>query len=363
MKMRNLLLLAALVLMPLIACNANGTSSNAGDQAAPAAAPAKPDLGFLKKMGLDVSKLQAIDDSFDFEQEREFILLEEKADIFKLLPMVESMGEEIDAGYYIGGARALPGGKTMLLYSVEYGDGGTELMGIYDKNGNLVDFMQLGNCDEHMTIECNDDLTQGKAQITNTIMKFSSPDEFSIDKTIKVADWKRNKENGPTSFTKVHWLVQTLSTYEIDGQGRITLVDEKEIKRQGDIDPDYQRRNAIVNLGHLPASDPNRIERLSKMANELYKQLGRGEYDDDPSYYIQQVLAEYFDSNPQTLLQWIYTNRNKKNLIVEHFEQIFANGWRNKYTLVKAIEKMRDPDAQKYLEDLTAQWGPSDAVG
>ncbi|MBO7608606.1 MAG: hypothetical protein J6S96_00180 [Muribaculaceae bacterium] len=141
-------------------------------------------------------------------------------------------------------------------------------------------------------------------------------------------------------------------------------MDEKEIRRQGDIDPDYQRWNAIGNLGHLPASDPNRIERLSEMANELYKQLGRGEYDENPSYHIQMVVAEYFDSNPQTLLQWIYNNRNKKkNLIVEHFEQIFANGWRNKYSLVKAIEQMRDPDAQKYLEDLTAQWGPSDAVG
>ena len=363
MKMRNLLLLAALVLMPLAACNANGTNSNAGDQAAPAAAPAKPDLGFLKKMGLDVSKLQIIDDNFDFEQDREFVLLEKAADIFKLLPMVESMSEEIDAGYYIGGARALPGGETMLLYSVEYGDGGTELMGIYDRDGNLVDFMQLGNCDEHMTIECNDNLTQGKAQITNTIMKFTSPSEFTIDKTHKLADWKRNKENGPTSFTKVYWLVQTLSKYSLDGQGHIALVDEKEVKRQGVVDPDYQRRKSISDLAHLPISDPTRIDRLSKKADDLYKQLNNGEYDDDPSYYIQQVLADYFDSNPQALLQWIYKNRNKKNLIVEHFEQIFANGWRNKYTLVKAIEKMRDPNAKKYLEDLTAQWGPSDAVG
>ena len=361
--MKNLLLLAALALMPLVACNANGTNSNAGDQAAPAAAPAKPDLGFLKKMGLDVSKLQTIDDSFDFGQEREFVLLEKNADIFKLLPMVESMSEEIDAGYYIGGAKAMPGGKTMLLYSVEYGDAGTELMGIYDKNGNLVDFMQLGNCDEYMTIECDDNMTKGKAQITNTIMKFTSPSEFTIDKTNKLADWKRNSEKGPISITKVYWQVQTLSKYSLDNQGHIALVDEKEVKRQGVVDPDYERRKSVSDLAHLPMSDPTRIDRLSKKADDLYKQLNNGEYDDDPSYYIQQVLADYFDSNPQALLQWIYKNRNKKNQIVEHFEQIFANNWRNKYTLVKAIEQMKDKNAQKYLEELTSQWGPRDAVG
>ena len=53
MKTRNLFLLAALLLMPLVACNANGASTNATDQAAPAAAaPEKPDLGFLTAMGL-----------------------------------------------------------------------------------------------------------------------------------------------------------------------------------------------------------------------------------------------------------------------------------------------------------------------
>lgn len=318
-------------------------------------------------MGVDVSKLEIMGDRFDFNAEREFVPLEDEQ-VIKLLPMVQSMSpDEIEGGYYLSGAKALPSGNTMLLFSVAYGDSGTELMGIYDSNGNLVDFMQLGNCNEFMTIECNDEMTQGKAQVTSTIIKFSSPNEFTIDKTVKVADWKRQPsevEDGlPKDFTKVHWLVQTLNAYDVDDQGRIALVDEKQVKRQGEVDPDYQRWSAIGNLGRLPASDSNRIERLSEMADELYEQLGRGEYDEDPSYHIQMVVAEYFDSNPQTLLQWVYNNRNKKNLIVEHFEQIFANGWRNKYTLVKAIEQMRDPDAQKYLEDLTAQWGPSDAVG
>ena len=366
MKMKNLILVSAIALMPLVACNANGTNSNAAEQSTPAAAATqKPDLGFLKKLGVDVSRVQTMGDKYDSDQEWEPTALTDEQ-VLTLLPMVASMNDvEVEGGYYVEAARAMPGGHTMLLFAVEYGDSGTELMSIYDKDGNLTDLMQLGNIREFMTIECNDEMTQGKAQVTNTVLEFTSPNEFTIDKTIKVADWKRKpgEEALPSDFTRVHWLVQTLNSYDIDDQGRITLVEEKEVKRQGEMDPDYQRWNAIGNLGHLPASDPNRIERLSEMAEGLYKQLERGEYDEDPSYHIQMVLAEYFDSNPQTLLQWIYNNRGKKTLLVEHFEQIFANGWRNKYTLVKAIEQMRDPDAQRYLNDLTAQWGPSDAVG
>ena len=366
MKMKQLFLMAAIATMPLVACNASDTSTNATERAATTdVATAKPDLGFLKKLGVDVSRLQAIGDKYDSDQQWEATVLNDEQ-IIALLPMVKSMNDvEIEGGYDIEAAKAMPGGHTMLIFAVEYGDSGAELMGIYDRDGNLTDFMQLGNIREFSTVQCNDEMTQGTAQVTHTTFKFNSPSEFIIDKTVKVADWKRapGDEALPSNFTKVHWLVQTLDSYEVDDQGRITLVDEKEVKRQGEVDPDVERWNGIARLGQLPASDPNRIERLNDKANELYKQLGRGDYDADPSYHIQMVLAEYFDSNPQTLLQWIYNYRGKKTLLVEHFEQIFANGWRNKFTLVKAIEQMRDPDAQQYLNDLTAQWGPSDAVG
>ena len=34
-----------------------------------------------------------------------------------------------------------------------------------------------------------------------------------------------------------------------------------------------------------------------------------------------------------------------------------------KEVLVKDIESMQDPEARSYIERLTAQWGPRDAVG
>ena len=365
MKMTKLLLMTFIIMLPLMSCSASNNSGDAEQQSAPAAETEKLDLAFLKKMGVDVSQLQTMGDKYDSDKTWKATVLTDEQ-ILTLLPMVKNMNDvEIEGGYDIEAARAMPGGHTMLIFAVEYGDSGTELMGIYDREGNLTDFMQLGDIREFSTQQCNDEMTQGTAQVTHTIFTFTSPAEFTIDKTVKLVDWKRapGDEALPSNFTKVHWLVQTLDSYEVDDQGRITLVDEKEVKRQGEVDPDVERWSGIARLGQLPASDPNRIERLNDKSNELYEQLGRGDYDADPSYHIQMVLAEYFDSNPQTLLQWIYNYRGKKTLLVEHFEQIFANGWRNKYTLVRAIEQMRNPDAQQYLNDLTAQWGPSDAVG
>ena len=192
MKMKNLILLSVIALMPLMACNANGTNSNAAEQSAPAAAaPQKPDLGFLKKLGVDVSQLQTMGDKYDSDQQWELTALTDEQ-VFSLLPMVKNMNDgEIEGGYYLEAAKAMPEGHTMLIFAVEYGDSGAELMGIYDRDGNLTDLMQLGDIREFSTVQCNDEMTQGTAQVTHTTFKFNSPSEFIIDKTVKVADWKR----------------------------------------------------------------------------------------------------------------------------------------------------------------------------
>lgn len=366
MKIKNLLL-TTLAAMTLLACKGGNTSTdNADAQPAASQATAQLDLGFLKKLGIDVSKLYTIGDTYNFKEFENLVALE-NAQVVKLLPMVQSTSDEaeVEEGYYIEAVKALPGGCTMLIFAVEYGDSGTNLMAIYDKNGNLVDFMDLGNCNEMTPLEYfDDDFKRGKSQATNTVIQFKSPGEFTLDKTVKEGEWQREDESKPVKFTKVMWLVQTLNTYQVSDNGTLALTDSKELKREGNIDQDYQRWLAIGHLGRLPMSDTTRIDRLNDLANKLVKQMGRQQYDEESaSYHVQMVLAEFYDSNPQALLQWIYKNRNKPNMIVEHFEQIFANNWRNKYTLVKAIEQMKDKNAQKYLEELTAQWGARDAVG
>ena len=70
MKMKSLFLIAAVAMAPLLACNASGTSTNATEQASTTdASPVKPDLGFLKKLGVDVSQLQTMGDKYDSDQQ------------------------------------------------------------------------------------------------------------------------------------------------------------------------------------------------------------------------------------------------------------------------------------------------------
>lgn len=87
-----------------------------------------------KKLGVDVSRLQAIGDKYDSDQQWEATVLNDEQ-IIALLPMVKSMNDvEIEGGYDIEAAKAMPGGHTMLIFAVEYGDSGAELMGIYDRD-------------------------------------------------------------------------------------------------------------------------------------------------------------------------------------------------------------------------------------
>ena len=360
--MKNFILMAAIAMMPLVACNANGASTNATDQAAPAAAaPEKPDLGFLTAMGLDVSNLNIINKVWEFSVD--FIDLNEDQAL-KLLPMAQFLndGDIYDGRYYIIAAKALPDGYTMLLYGWETGDDASlEMMGVYDKDGNITDFMQLGNMGEVSDIEQNEDYTQGRAQMTNIDLKFTAPGVFTLDKTVKEADWKRdpNNDDGVRKATKVYWLVQTLETYSVDGKGHIVLDERKQLKREGTLDKEYESWIPINDLSRLPMSDATRIDKLNDLAGKMKQQLGDQQYADGTSYIVISAINEFFATNPDALFQWIYKNRDRNNMIVGHLQESIANSYLEKALLDKAIDQMTDKAAQKYIKDLTAGWGPN----
>lgn len=363
MKIRHLFLLAALMMMPLVACNANGVSTDAAEKSTPAAAaPQKPDLSFLKAMGLDVSNLPIINDVW--ESSIDCIDLN-KDQVLKLLPMAQFLnGGEVqiyDGRYSIYAAKALPDGYTLLLYGWQTGDDASlEMMAIYDKDGNITDFMQLGNMGEISDNEQNDDYTQGRAQFTDVDMKFTAPAVFTLDKTVKEADWKfdRNDDNASREVTKVHWLVQTLETYSIDNKGHMTLDERKEVWHQGTIDKKYKSWVAIHDLSRLPISDATRIDQLNDLAGKMKQSLGDQKYADDTGYIVTEAVAEFFGSNADALFQWIYKNRDYSNMIVNHLRKSIAYSYLSKSDLDKAIEQMKDKAAQQYFRQLTADWEP-----
>jgi hypothetical protein len=234
------------------------------------------------------------------------------------------------------------------------------MMGIYDKDGKLTDFMQLGNMDEFSDIEENEDYTQGRAQMTNIDLKFTEPGVFTLDKTVKEADWKRdpNSDDGRREPTKVNWLVQILETYSVDDKGHMTLDERKEVRRQGTINKEYESWVAIHDLSRLPISDATRIDQLNDLAGKMKQSLGDQKYADDTGYIVTEAVAEFFGSNADALFQWIYKNRDRSNMIVNHLCKSVAYSYLSKSDLDKAIEQMTDKAAQQYLKQLTADWEP-----
>ena len=357
-KMRNLLLLAALALMPLVACNASG-NENKAEAATEASTPGNNlplDLTFLKNMGVDVEKIHDIEhknENFDVAD-----LNEEQ--IRKLLPMKAYMNaDEFIQDHYIKGAKALAGGFTMLLYGIETGDDASnELLAIYDKDGKLTDYMQLGNYDAFIIGEADDEYTKGTAEATTTEITFPSPSEFVMDRTDKEGSWVREEEGGYSELTDLKWLVQTVKRYTVDNKGHMTLVEQKEVKREGNVPADDD--STFDDLYMLPMSTPDRIDRLNNAINDRIKKQGREAYLEDMPYMVGVVAGECYAGNPEGMLMWIYKNRNTPNMIVEHLKQAFVYGWLDKSMLNQVIEEMEDTPAQDYVYDLTREWKPGD---
>lgn len=351
MKARNLFLFAMMTMMAMATCKATNNS---------------PDLTFLKKIGVQTTLLTVINDAISSDNPYEVIMLDDSQALALLPQLQRSVDPEagLEGTYYIEAGKALTDGYTMLFMGVEYGDGGNQLIGIYDKNGKLTDLMDNGNWGEFYTMHCNDEMTQGQARITHTTIKFSTPNDFSIDSEIKLCDWTRDvdQEELPNNFTKQYWKLTNKRTHSIDKQGHIVFKGSK-TQSEGEMDGEFKLLYGISEIGKLPFSDSKRIDRLNEKANEMARMLNNHEFDLDFNYYIRMIVNDIYAHTPQQLLQWIYDNRNTKNHIVEEFEQIFSDSWRDKYMLVKDIERMTDKKAQSYLERLTSQWGPSDAVG
>ena len=360
-RIKHLLMLMALTIVPLVACNATNSGNKAETAAEAAGDTNLPlDLGFLEKQGVDVSKIK---DICDLGSEYFMGASLDEEQVLKLLPMVALMGEdEISRGYEIRGARALPGGFTMLLYSVETGDDSTtELLAIYDKSGKLTDYMQLDDWDQFEVIESDDAFTKGRAHVTDTKLAFTKPNEFTLDETVREGNWERVGDDAPMprELTHVKWLVETLKRYTLDDKGHMTLAEEKIVKSEGDVDPDY-KADPIMKLYLLPASDPNRIDRLNNMVNDMIKKQGLQDFDDERGWSTQFVVSEIFAGSPETLLNWIYKNRNSKSEVAEYLKKSITSGWRDKEILEQQIEKMSDKTAQQYLKELTAQWERDD---
>ena len=105
-------------------------------------------------------------------------------------------------------------------------------------------------------------------------------------------------------------------------------------------------------------SDATRIDKLNDLAGKMKQTLGEQKYADGAGYNVMSAISEIFASNPDAFFQWLYKNRDRNNLIVEHLQKGITHSYIYKSVLDEAINQMTDKAAQKYVMDLTAGWQP-----
>ena len=359
MKTKHLLWLAIVAIMPLISCSAKSTDDKSSNPEVAYGNNPAFNTDFLKNLEVDVANIPDLSVPVG-EQLPDYSYL--KLDqVFRLLPMVKDGGYELsDDIFFIKGAKALAGGYTMLLYGFETGDDASlEMLAVYDKDGKISDYIDLGDMEAFIILKEDEDSRGGTARSTSLTMSFPSAAEFALDRTVKEGGFQFSEERA-SEVTDCKMMIESVLRYTVDDKGHLALAEEKEVRRSGAISPkaEYGEKAAMLSL--LPMSDPGRIDRLNGFAKEMLAKVGCDDCDEGFCCDILSVVQSYYDSNPQALLEWIYEKRDVENEIVKYLKKTFDDGWRNKHDLTRQIGKLADAGARNYLENLTDGWA-SDA--
>ena len=358
----------AMALLLSVSCQANKPAAPEASGAAKVET-IKSDFTFLKKLGIDPTdsllmgtRLETADDKIVMlgleENQRKALL----SDVFE--------GEEADyGGFYIVGVRALPNDYTLVVYHIEFGDGSDGLVGIYDRNGKLIDCCQTGPWDFKMPDTMNEDYTAGVMNEEHNVLEMVSKNSFKVTSTNSKYDFVAvtadRDEFGMSNFKKVKDLMSITKEYNfsVDKNGRIKMETPKVLDKKGITAKDLLI-DEINGLFKAPKYDVSILDKVNAIAAKPEVQASMGSEEDEVGYRLQAIVNRVFAMNPQGLLKWLASHRDlTKNQVVTIFESLFSEGAVDKYRLYQQIQKMPAGADKNYLEKLTGQWGPADAVG
>ena len=362
-------LLAALCVMLLWACTASG-----GQKAETVQNQA--DLSFLTSLGIDMNKVTTIGTDFNGGSDAEAQSLthaQGRALLGQVIPYLsgETPDEQADVpgNFFITGVKPMAGGYTLVMFLIEFGDGSSESVGIYDSKGTLTDFADLGSWLDFGMEEAEQDMRSGTGYKTEAGMNSITDKGFTIDRSLKYVNWKLEKSTVgeddepypvPTP-TGTIWELKKQYVYTLDTNGHLRLAMPLKTRTTGTPDRVSLLRDEIDDLDFLPISDASRFDRLNSLAEKV--NVMTQEIDDQLQYNIEVMAWRYFDATPQAFLRWIADHRDNPGHILKIFENIFSKAYVPKERLVEQISAMPAGEARDYLERLTAQWGPADAVG
>lgn len=344
MNTRNFLLIIALMALPHVANSNNGAHDNSYNLAAieTTPAPEKPNLGFLEKLGIDMSNVCDVNRIDDLEQTQGIMLTREQCD--KLIrPLghgfVEDMGET-----HLLTVRAIGGEHTLAFYRISNGTGANAAMVTYDAQGTPCDGVLFFYC--HHLWPVNPETLEGNL-FREVIPTFEFNGQRHIKASFAFQEMVMNPETGLKS--KPEWVVRWHQDYEIDQNGTFVLTDHKEDVREGNkraIDELIYNNMKLSSLEAVSQKDMRVMDQTNKMIPQwemVYKK--------DRSY-IDYHLNSLFDANPARFLKWMATHRGKENNMLPYFRK--GEAW-YRPSVEKELSAL-NADEQGYIRSIISNW-------
>ena len=353
MKQISIIALLAVLLAGCGAATARGDNGRAED------------FGFLKKLGFNVSEIYKMDQKLgadynfapvEMNDAQQDVLLRVVGEPFRV-------EDDIEGVFSMIGIRALPSGYTLILYNVEFGDGASKIFAIYDGDGNTTDYLDTGYWNEAHPDESNEDYTHGTAYGDETTCTFDTPSTMKLGRKFRFFEWTSKKDAYENNMVKEFWCIDKEYDYSITQKGTFVLNDIKS-QKIGPVDAEIAQLEEISDLNFVPRNDNTIFDKMNRLAlREDMKRVMTNE-DSQVGYRFEGVMHTLYTTKTQALLEWISNHRDlKTNALTGILERCFSSGWIPKEHLIEVFDKMPNSEAKRYLERLTAQWGPADAVG
>lgn len=276
-----------------------------------------------------------------------------------LLGKVHGFGEfedpdmEADMGIYsIAGVKQYQTAMTLILYSVEHGDGSTQELAAYHPRGELVDYINMGYWYEWNGYNMDDEPASDVSINTNSYLTFTD-DGFDLhitDEVYDINDFERLAKNCKGRAVKV-------VHYAYDGMDGFKLLGI-DFYHEGMFIADYYAYTDISDLRYYPMTDTKVFDRLNEIAaHHAATREVPDDYFDDLDDKLQIAVSDMLWGRTKAFMQWLYWHRNDENNQLKYIVTMNFVSGRDDIESVLAV--LSTPDVakvRKYVSHLLDGW-------
>lgn len=311
---------------------------------------------FLCYHGVDVSKLKIIDGTFTIEENTELYPLEGEQ-LIALLDDVRHMdyyinGDGREGVYSIAGVHD-NGFFSIVVYSIEYGDGGCIEMGIYDDNGKLWDFLDLGYWKDFRGCNLDDSPASDAIIHFNTTLTFNEDHTFTLNITGEmhpINDMPTQSNLMGTMTKTVQYGYKDLRYFKLKGI---------DVKYSNPIMEQFFPFADIDNLQYVPKSEVyDKLGTLNELIarEDIASDIHNEEYS-EANYMINHTIWRWLEMDTENMFTWLsYHHDPVKDHVMPFVEDCCMNGVADLGMIEHVVSKIDNHQVKNFAEAILNNW-------